>query len=854
MSTFQNIKNSIKGNVLKLLSDRDIIVEAAVRKSNSIEGRVQPHEKSLVAVDIQHWRAAILSALNNEDPDRIQLYQVYENILIDNHLSSIIESRILRVLGSPFKVINSDGEENTDLTKLLERSWFEQFIKHTLSSRFWGSTLIELVQGENGIEKAVLIPRENCNFKKKVIYLKPDDDKGISFDKVPLLNTIVEIGNFYNLGLLYKAAPIALAKKYALGSWSEYTEKFGVPFRWVTTDITNDTRATKLGEIMSAMGSAGWGVFKKGEEINVMDTPGTSAHQIFDALIERTNKEMSKLILGQTMTTDSGSSRSQAEVHKQVAEDRHLSDKIFIKNIINDSLLPRLNNLGVGNFEGYSFDWDTTEELSLIDLIDTVTKLSGSYEIDTEYITEKTGIPIIGIKSSSNNTQELSEDEKTSSKKKDKTVAFNFSIPVMQEDSCCGDTSEPLMESPTLKKIQEKLLKDVHSGVVKLSSQSYFDYLKEEYIKSLNEGFKAIKSLDYNKPDHTAKAFMEANISRFSAAKNLAMVNELNAVLNDSNSFNEFRTKAQPLLKQFNATHLKTEYEFARAVAQNASRYYRQQDNIEENPYYIYKTAADNRVRQSHEVLHNKVFSKKDSAVQAIYPPNGWGCRCEMVETFEVPKGQKLLSGSDAKELLQSSGIDNNGVSEWDRMKQGRFNVNRGDLKTVFDENKLYVKGNFEQTFNLKNNGLKQHANINKNQFKELKTKSTSRIEALEWFDKRVGDNDLNDSNNIRLTDFSDKPITINKKQFKQHLKDDRADYVSVIDELLNAPDEVYLVNQGNGKFGYRYVKFYKNKVMNAFVRLDKDKNLLDLRTWHPLDKAIDTKREGILVRKSNYK
>lgn len=851
MSKFQNIKSSIIDNFFKLIPDRDIIIEAATRKSKSIGGQVLPNEKSFVSVDIQHWKSAILSALNSEEPDRIQLYQVYDNVMIDNHLSSIIESRILHVLGSPFKVVNAEGEENTDLTKLLERSWFEQFIEHSISSLFWGSTLIELVLDENGVKKVVLLPRENCNFKKKVIYLNSEDEKGIPFEKPPLINTIVEVGNFYNLGLLYKAAPIALAKKYALGSWSEYTEKFGIPFRWVTTDVTNDERAKQLGNIMSNMGSAGWGVFQKGEEINVMDTPGTSSYQIFDQLIERTNKEMSKLILGQTMTTDDGSSHSQAEVHSKVAEGRHLADKTFIKNIINDDLLPRLSVLGVGNFEGYSFDWDLTEELSLTELIDTVTKLSGNYEIDTEYITEKTGIPIIGIKKVTN--VDNKEDE-AALKKKDKTVAFTISIPTMQHDNCCIDTSGPLMESDILKKVQEKLLKDVHGGNAKLSSQTYFNYLKDEYSKSLNEGFKGIKSLDYNKPDHIAKAFMEANINRFSAAKNLAMINELNAVLNDSNSFNDFKTKAQPLLKQFNATHLKTEYEFARAVAQNASRYYRQLDNMEELPYYIYKTVGDNRVRQAHEVLHNKVFSKKDSAVQAIYPPNGWGCRCEMVETFEVPKGKELVSGGKAKELLQSSGVDNNGVSEWDRMKKGKFNINRGDLKTVFDENKLYVKGNFEQSFNLKNNELKQHSDINKSQFKELKTTPTSRIEALEWFDKRVGNNDLNDSNNIRLTDFSEKPITINKTQFKQHLKASKADYVSVIDELLKSPDEVYLINQGSGKLGYRYVKFYKNKVMNAFVRLDKDKDLLSLSTWQPLDKAIDSNRKGILVLKSNYK
>ena len=845
MSIYQNIKSNIIGGMLKLTSDRDIIVEAESRKNgNGLD--VQPHEKSMVSVDIGQWKSAIQMALNQEEPDRIQLYQVYDNIMIDNHLSSIVQSRILRVEGSPFKIVNKEGEENIELTQLFEKAWFEEFLKHTISSRFWGSTLLELVYNENGMQRCSIVPRENCNFKKKVIYLNPDDEKGINYIKPPLMNTIIEVGNFNDLGLLKKAAPIALAKKYALGSWSEYTEKFGIPFRWITTDGHDSNRTKKLGTIMANMGGTGWGVFKKGEEINIMDTPGTSAHEIFDSLIERTNKEMSKLILGQTMTTDDGSSHSQAEVHRQVAEDRHLSDKKFVKNVINDLLLPRLNLLGIGNFEGYLFDWDLTEELSLTNLIESISKLGNTYQIDLDYITEKTGIPILGYR---NETIEEPEKKKIEPKQ----IAYSITIPTMEVDRCC-DSDFPLMKSSKLSNVEDQLLKDVHDGKAQLNSQTYFNYLKDEYMKNLNKGFSDVKNIDYNKPDHIAKAFMEANITRFSASKDLAMVNELNHILNDSNSFREFKENAKPILKEFNGNHLKTEYEFARSVAQNASRYYRQMDNIEELPYYVYKTVGDNRVRQAHSSLHNQVFRKDDAIVNAIYPPNGWGCRCELVETSVIPKGRKVITGNNAKQILQTSSIDNNGLSEWDRMTQGKFNVNRGVLKTVFDQNKMYVKGNFEQSFSIENNGLKKFEEINKTQFKNITVKETSKQEATKWFEDRVGENDLDDANNIRLTDFSNKPLTINKKNFIKHLKDDRANYVEFIDDVINNPDEVYLINQGYDKFGYRYIKYYGGQTLNVYAVFDNKKSLIDIRSWHPLDNHIDAKRVGLLVKKSNYK
>ncbi|WP_422450890.1 MULTISPECIES: phage portal protein family protein [unclassified Endozoicomonas] len=40
----------------------------------------------------------------------------------------------------------------------------------------------------------------------------------------------------------------------------------------------------------------------------------------YDALRQRMDKAISKVILSQTMTTDDGSSRSQAEVHQEVQE------------------------------------------------------------------------------------------------------------------------------------------------------------------------------------------------------------------------------------------------------------------------------------------------------------------------------------------------------------------------------------------------------------------------------------------------------------------------------------------------------------------------------------------------------
>lgn len=671
MRLYENIKNRITERFLRSASDADILVEAAARRATSLESKIIPHSTSMRSEDLGTWKSAVQAALNTENPNRILLYGVYENVLIDNHLSSIIESRILRVTGSPFRVIDSEGGENTDLTALLEGSWFEHFLKHTIGARFWGATLIELVMDENGMSKSVLIPRRNTDVHKKVVYLNPDDEKGISYAKPPQSGTVVEVGSEQDLGLLYKAAPIALAKKYAIGSWSEYTEKFGIPFRWVTTDITNDSRAKKLGEIMAAMGGAGWGVFKKGEEINVMDTSGTSAHQIFDQLIERTNKEMSKLILGQTMTTDDGSSHSQAEVHRRVAEDRHLSDKMYVKNVVNAELLPRLTAMGIGSFEGYAFDWDTTEELTLTELIDTVTKLSNHYEIDTDYITEKTGIPILGLKSSGSATdQEDTDREGEPSKKKEadplrKKKEFTKALLQIEHhySHFHGAVDPSAIDLSGWVELMEAIARDTYNGKLKPGELS-----KKHVLKTYNELYNAAKKgfgkdfVKVNKatgtPDITAIK-MQRNIFRFSQAKDFSMLTQLNKQLvknGKATTWQEFRKEALKLNGTYNQSYLQAEFQTARQAGHHAVNWAEYQKNKDRYPNLKYTTQGDDRVRDKHAQLNGIIKSVDDPFWDIYYPPNGWRCRCYVEQTTQGANNREVKEGTIADQFKGNVG------------------------------------------------------------------------------------------------------------------------------------------------------------------------------------------------------
>jgi SPP1 gp7 family putative phage head morphogenesis protein len=414
-------------------------------------------------------------------------------------------------------------------------------------------------------------------------------------------------------------------------------------------------------------------------------------------------------------------------------------------------------------------------------------------------------------------------------------------------EPCCEHHNIWAISDEELTEVEEALIKAIRNGTAGEFDAKYFQFLKDNYIKALNDGyFDRINSTSLNAPDHTVKAFMEMNIAHFSSAKTMAMVQELNQALSESTGFSDFKKRTEPILNTYNRNYLRTEYNLAVATAQNAARYYNQMESVAEVPYLIYRTANDGRVRSAHQALQGMVFKKTDMASASIYPPNGYGCRCEMIESFDVPRGSKLSSTSLAEQSLRNT-VDKQGVSEYERMVKGGFNVNKGVVSEVFARNQFYVKKNFDQNFSVEANGLKPYAKLKQNSLNDYISTRTNEQQAKQWFSERVGVNDLNDANNIRLTDFSRKPIALSKADFEKQLTAKNAPLVDAMEQALRTPDEVFLLNNNT----VRYIKYYKGKAIEVTVNVDKNGKLLSVDNWRELTENIDQQREGVLLHQS---
>ena len=150
--------------------------------------------------------------------------------------------------------------------------------------------------------------------------------------------------------------------------------------------------------MLKNMGSAAWGVFPDGTEIEIKETTRGDAWQVYDKRIERANSEMSKAIVNQTMTIDNGSSHSQSKTHLQVQENVIAYFATLVRIVCNDKLIPLMMKHGFTGWENARIIFDETVELTPEQQQKVEEMILKEYDVDPDYFIGKYNIKITGKK------------------------------------------------------------------------------------------------------------------------------------------------------------------------------------------------------------------------------------------------------------------------------------------------------------------------------------------------------------------------------------------------------------------------------------------------------------------------
>lgn len=625
--------------------------------------------------DIEDWKMAVMSATDPENPRRGLLMRFYESLMLDLHLASVIDTRILRVQRSSFKIVDANGKENEELKELLERPWYDELVRLTCLKTFQGTTLIEMFDlDENGeLIRVNEIPQSNFIPQKGVVIKEEYDDNGVSYRDGRYKDFYIQIGSDWELGMLNQLAMIVLAKKLGIGSWMNFIEKFGVPPLFAITDRMDTGRRDELFEMLENFRMNHFAVLNGNEKIEMPNNYNVDGYQSFKSLISDVcNTEISKRVLGGTATTDEKSFVGSAEVQERVAQDRHEADKLLFKYYFNSHIRQRLSKLSsvYSGFANHTLVWDNQETLDIEKYIDGVQKLSSHYEFDIEEVRSRTGLPITGMKQ----TIQTPGTETTSEKKK--TEANLGGIAPFASSSIM-----PSVFAATWDNAIDRLATEIFNGETKPSDLDR-DLVLKNY-SAINKEAATAWGSDYYEKDITRK--MRQNLLQFSGAKSHNLMTKLQQLTKQKLERNEYVDQAKKVVDLHNNAWLETEAQFAARSSASAKDWEQFREDTDIYPNLKFKTWEDNDVRDDHEKLANTVRPLQDPFWNTHTPPLGWRCRCWLEQTDE-PTSINTPNVEVPSEFANNPGVTGEVFKESHSYFQG---ISKRDSNAVYENTEL---------------------------------------------------------------------------------------------------------------------------------------------------------------------
>lgn len=197
-------------------------------------------------------------------------------------------------------------------------------------------------------------------------------------------------------GVLRVVAWMYLFKNYDLKDWVSFCEVYGMPLRLGTYDATaSEKDKAALMDAIVRMGTDAAGIVPSGTDIKFIESNKQSSVDIYERLARFCDEQMSKAIVGQTLTSDSGGSYAQSKTHNDVRQDLTEADcKAVMETVRRDLIRPLVEfNFGVQAHVPY-FILNATDTDDLKETAEIVNTLAATgLEIPKSWLYKKFNIP-----------------------------------------------------------------------------------------------------------------------------------------------------------------------------------------------------------------------------------------------------------------------------------------------------------------------------------------------------------------------------------------------------------------------------------------------------------------------------
>lgn len=309
--------------------------------------------------------------------------KLYEQVAQDDQVKSCLQQRFRALISHDWEVIPA-GEKRQDRQ-------IAEFVTTQLKKLRWDDTVEKMLWGIfYGYSIAEIIWEKQAD-KIGIKTIKVRDQRRFHFDEdfKPRLRTASQpLGEIlpdqkfwhfscghhhddepYGRGLAHWLYWLVFFKKNDIRWWVRFLELYAQPARKgkYPAAATNEEKNVLWGAL-AAFGVDGRMMIPEGLDVELVEA-SRSGTADYEALLKQINEAIAKIILSQTMTTDSGSSLSQAQVHQDVGESVIMADADLICASFNTSVVKWLvdfNFPGIDVYPRFAYKLDSAPDLKAL--------------------------------------------------------------------------------------------------------------------------------------------------------------------------------------------------------------------------------------------------------------------------------------------------------------------------------------------------------------------------------------------------------------------------------------------------------------------------------------------------------
>ena len=361
---------------------------------------------------------------------------------------------------------------------------------------------------------------------------------------------------------------------------------------------------------------------------------------------------------------------------------------------------------------------------------------------------------------------------------------------------------------------------------VEMIKQTYKDL-----SSGAKEGFGKDWEAQYSKKgEDTIVTELKKNLYTFAGAKSYAMLETVNKMLYSQDgkmrAFNEYSQLVRKVNAQYNKNWLQAEYQTARTAAQMAKKWQNIQAEKELFPNLRYRTTGDGKVRDEHAALNGVIKPVDDPFWGVHYPPNGWRCRCDVVQTAENVTPDKIAD-FDTPDIPGNVGAD----EEIFTSKHKFFNLLKTNDRAVRNSELMKLNAPLENAYTNKGKSVKANIFHDKKDFEENFESAKIIVDELKMNVEIRGHINLDKYKNAEYfingkladlkSDFKDSNYKAINSAFKSAKEQGIKSIVFNFTKAFKTLDITEVnrwvlsnINENRGKFYNEIIFIYKNKAV----------------------------------------